>query len=112
MMGPSDQVSQSGLVTSSRAWGKVPSVEVELPPPAEMEKELAHRLQVQKLAAEEAPQGRDVATFELVMEAAGPLMHGQLEGLGVCSGQVPPEAIGPSQPSTAVVVQSPMVAAS
>ena len=47
-----------------------------------MDKELAHRLQVEEEAVEEAHQGRDVATLELVIEAAGPLTYGQLEGLG------------------------------
>ena len=34
---------------------------------------------------EEARQGRDAATLEVVMEAAGPLTRGQLEGLGACT---------------------------
>ena len=36
---------------------------------------------------EEARQGRDAVTLEVVMEAAGPLTSGQLEGLGARSGQ-------------------------
>ena len=36
---------------------------------------------------EEARQGRDAATLEVVMEAAGPLTYSQLEGLGVHAGQ-------------------------
>ena len=32
---------------------------------------------------EEACQGRDVATLEVVIEAGGQLAHGQLEDLGV-----------------------------
>ena len=51
------------------------------------------------------------ATLEVVMEAAGPLTHGQLEGLGVCAGQAHPEAAGPSRPPMAVAVQPPMVVA-
>ena len=37
---------------------------------------------------EKAHQGRNVATLEVVMKAAKPLTHGQLEGLGVLAGQV------------------------
>ena len=40
--------------------------------------------------AEEARQGRDAATLEVVMEAAGPLTRGQLEGLGARAGQAQP----------------------
>ena len=39
---------------------------------------------------EEARQGRDAATLEVVMEAAGPLTHGQLEGLGARARQAQP----------------------
>ena len=39
---------------------------------------------------EEARQGRDAATLEVVMEAAGPLPCGQLEGLGACAGWAQP----------------------
>ena len=38
--------------------------------PAEMDEELVHRLQAEELRAGEAHQGRDVATLEVVMEAA------------------------------------------
>ena len=37
---------------------------------------------------EEARQGRDVASLEVVMGAAGLLTFGQLEGLGVLTGRV------------------------
>ena len=60
---------------------------------------------------EHACQGRDAATLEVVMEAAGLLTHGQLEVLGVRTGQVHPETAGPSSPSVAVAVQLPMVVA-
>ena len=60
---------------------------------------------------EEAHQGRDVATLEVVMEAAGPLTHGQLEGLGAHTGQAHPEATRPSHLPMAAVVQPPMVVA-
>ena len=58
-----------------------------------------------------AHQGRDVATLELVMEGAGLLMYGQLEGLGVSAAQagMPPLAAGLSQLSTAEAAQLPMV---
>ena len=39
---------------------------------------------------EEARQGRDAATLEVVMEAAGPLTRGQLEGLGARARQAQP----------------------
>ena len=60
---------------------------------------------------EEACQGRDAATLEVVMEVAGPLTCGQLEGLGVHAGQAQPEATGLSHPPMAMVVQPPMVVA-
>ena len=63
------------------------------------------------MAVEEARQGRDVATLEVVMEAASLLMRSQLEGLGARAGQVHPEAAGPSCLSAAVAVQPPMVVA-
>ena len=40
------------------------------------------------MAAEEACHGKDAATLEVVMEAAGILTSSQLEGLGVLIGQV------------------------
>ena len=58
------------------------------PPPAKTDEELACQLQAEELAAENAHQGRDAATLELVMQAAGPSTHGQLEGLGVLARQV------------------------
>ena len=61
--------------------------------------------------AEEAHQGRDAATLEVVMEAAGPLTHGQLEGLGACAGQAHPKVTRPSCSPMATVVQPPMVVA-
>ena len=63
------------------------------------------------MVVEEARQGRDMATLEVVMEAAGPLMHSQLEGLGLCDGLAHPKGAGPSCPSPAVVVQLPVVVA-
>ena len=41
-----------------------------------MDKELACQLQAEEVAVEEARQGRDAATLEVVMEAAGPLSYG------------------------------------
>ena len=60
--------------------------------PAKTNKELVDRLQVEKLAAREAHQGRDATTLEVMMEAAMPLTYGQLEGLGALTGQavIPP----------------------
>ena len=69
---------------------------------------------MEEVAAEEAHQGRDVTKFEVVLQAAELLIHGQLEGLGLPTTQMvgPPLAAGPSQPSMAEVVQSPVVVAS
>ena len=50
-----------------------------------MDKKLACWLQVEEVVVEEARQGRDMATLEMVMEAASPFTHDQLEGLGVCA---------------------------
>ena len=46
------------------------------------------------MAAEEAHQGRNMATLEVVIEAASPLMHGQLEGLGCAPGRYIPRRLG------------------
>ena len=96
---------------SSRAWAKVPAIQAKWPPPAKMYKELACWLQTEEEAVEKTRQGRDEATLEVVMEAARLLTHGQLEGLGVCAGQVHPKVAGLSYPPAAVVVQPPMVVA-
>ena len=37
---PGDQVARRGPATSSRAWGKVPTIQVELIPPAKTDEEL------------------------------------------------------------------------
>ena len=58
---------------------------------------------------EEARQGRDVAILEVVMEAAGPLKCGQLEGLGACARQMHPGATRPSRPPIALALQLPVV---
>ena len=76
-----------------------------------MDKELAHQLQVEEELAEEAHQGRDAATLEVVMEVASPLMRGYREGLGACTGQAHPKAAGPSHSPMAAEVQLPMVVA-
>ena len=43
-----------------------------------MDEELVRQLQVEEVAMEDACQGRDVATLEVLMEAAGPLIWGQV----------------------------------
>ena len=73
-----------------------------------MDKELARWLQAEEEAVEEVRQGRDMATLEVVMETARLLTLGQLEGLGVCTGQVHPNVAGPSRSPMAVAVQPPM----
>ena len=83
VVGPSDQVARRGPATSLRAQGEAPIIQAELMPLAETYKELARQIQVEELAVEEDNQGRDAPTLEVVIKAAGPLMYGQLEGLGV-----------------------------
>ena len=55
---------------------------------AEIDKTLLCKLQVEEWVAKEARQGKDAATLEVVMEAAEPLTHSQLEGFGMLSKQV------------------------
>ena len=52
-----------------------------------------------------------MATLKVVMETAGPLTNGQLEGLGVRTRQVHPTATRPSRLPMAMAVQPPMVVA-
>ena len=80
--GPNDQVARRGLAASLRALGRAPSIQVELTPLVETDKEMVHQLQVEELAVEEAYQGRHVATLEVAMEVARLLTHNLLEGLG------------------------------
>ena len=77
-----------------------------------MDEELAWRPQEEEVAVKEAWLGRDIATLEVVMEAAGPLMWGQLYGLRAPE-QVgaPYQVAGLSQLSAAVLVQPPLVVA-
>ena len=100
-----------GRATSLRARGKIPTIQVEYPPLAEMDKELACWLQAEEVVVEKAHQGRDATTLEVLMEAAGLLMHGKLEGLGAQAGQAHPEAAGPSCLLVAVEIQLPVVVA-
>ena len=50
--GPSDQVARRGLAASSRAWGKVSAIQVELLPLAKTDKELVCWLRAEELAVE------------------------------------------------------------
>ena len=72
-------VARWGLPASWKARGMAPTME---PPPLEIDKELAWQLQQEEVVAEESWLGWEVATLEVVMEAAGPLTWGQLESLG------------------------------
>ena len=54
---------------------------------------------------EEARQGRDAATLEVVIEAARLLTHAQLKGLGVHAGQAQPQVTMPSHPPMVMVVE-------
>ena len=82
MAGPSAKVARIGSAASLRAQGKVLAIQAELLPPTKTKKDLAYWLLAEELAVEKTLQGRDVATFEVVMEAAGLATYGQLEGLG------------------------------
>ena len=103
---PSDKVTRRKLATSLRVWGKKPTVQPEPMPQAKTSKDLVCRLLVEEVVVEEACQGRDAATLRVVLEADGPLAHGQLEDLGVPIKQVvaPLWVAGPSWPYMAVVV--------
>ena len=65
--GPSDQVDGREPAWSLRAQNKAPAIQVEKTPLAEMDKELVCRLQAEEVAVEEAHQGRDAATLEVVI---------------------------------------------
>ena len=86
VVSPSDQVARRGQAASLRS--RVKAVQMESTAPAKTEKEVVCQLQVEELAVEEVCQGKDVATLEVVMEAAGVLICSQLEGLGVLTRQV------------------------
>ena len=81
------QVAKRGPAASSRAQGKVLTIQAESTPPGQAEKKLACQLQTE-LVVEESHQGRDAATQEVVMEAAVLLTCSQLEGLGALTRQV------------------------
>ena len=81
LSGLSTWVARWGPPASSKARGKVPAIQVvQLPP--ETDKELMQWFQQEEVVAEVAWLGWDAATLEVVIEATGPLMQGQLEGLG------------------------------
>ena len=88
VVGLSDQVARSGSAANSRAQGKAPTIQAEPMPLTKTDKELVCQFQAEELVAEEAHQGRDAATLEVVIEAAESLVNGQLEGLGVLARQV------------------------
>ena len=69
-------------------------------PPLETDEELVQQLQQEEVTAEEVWLGQDAATLEAVLEAAGPLILGQLEGLAG-----PSWVAGQSQLPAAAVVQ-------
>ena len=91
----------------------MPTAQVGPEPPTLTDEELAYHLLAEGVVVEEARQGRDMATLELVIEAEGLLTLGQIEGLGAPTAQavVPSLAGGQSQLSIAVVVQLHMVVA-
>ena len=68
---------------SGSAQGKEHAIQVTHP--LETDEEMAQRLQAQEEEEEEARRGQNAATLEVVREAAGPMMRGQVEGLGAPS---------------------------
>ena len=82
-MGASDEVAAWGMAASLRAQGKASNVQVRSVPPAKTDEELVCWLYAKEVLMEDQQQGRDVATLEVVMEAAVPLKRSQLEGLGM-----------------------------
>ena len=52
-----------------------------------------------------------MATLEVVIQAAGPLTRGQLEGLGARARQVQPQVTTLSHPLAAAAVEPPVVVA-
>ena len=68
---------------SRSARGKEHAIQA-MPPP-KTDEEMVRHLQAQEEEEEEARRGQDAATLEVVREAAGPMMWGQVEGLGVPS---------------------------
>ena len=79
LSGQGTQEERREAPTSERARGKVRAVEV--PPPPEMDGEMVQWLQWQEQEVERAQRGQDTATLEVVREAAGMLMWGQVQGL-------------------------------
>ena len=67
------------MPTSEKAQGKGHAVEA---PPLEMDQAMVRHLQWEEQEVEWAQRGQDVATLVVVREDAGPLMQGQVEGLG------------------------------
>ena len=88
------------------AWGKMASAQAVQEPLALTDEDVVHWIQLEEVVAQEAHQGRDAATLEVVMEATGPFTRSQLGDLGALATQtVAPPLVGrPSQPSIAVAV--------
>ena len=86
-MGPSmtmgEEAQKRREVPTRSARGKEHAVQVTSPP--KTDEEMARCLQAQEEEEEEARRGQDAATLEVVREAAGPMMRGQVEGLGAPS---------------------------
>ena len=82
-LGEKAQEERREAPTRRMARGKEHAVQV-MPPP-ETDEEMARLLQAQEVEEEEARRGVDAATLVVVREAAGPMMWGQVEGLGAPS---------------------------
>ena len=65
--------------TSEKAGGKEHAMGVS--PPLEMDEVIAQHLQWEEREEEQVWRGQDAATLQVVREATGPLMWGQVEGL-------------------------------
>ena len=82
-LGEDAQEERRKAPASRRTRGKERAVQAT--PPPDMDEEMARCLQVQEEEEEEVRRGQDAATLAVVREAAGPMMRGQVEGLGAPS---------------------------
>ena len=79
LLGQGIQEERREAPTSEKAQGKECTVEAS--PPPEMDEAMVRCLQREEQEAEQAWRGQDAATLQVVREAPGPLMRGQVEGL-------------------------------
>ena len=78
LSGQGAQEERQEVPASEKAQGKACAVEA-------LPLEMVQHLQREEQEAERAWRGQDAATLAVVREVAGPLMQGQVEGLGTPS---------------------------